>query len=148
VQPDDLSAIEDVELPEIIRAAIHLSHVSDVGAFVVERPRKANVKIRREDRSDKPSQNKLCKVAVAAANLAVRRDQVEKHFLAVRLRCEQMLDDEREVLRQLGGIPDEPILLVQPRHPLGRFDLFGKDGTADDPLCIIPARDAFYAFVG
>ena len=34
----------------------------------------------------------------------------------------RIVDGEREILRQLGGIPDEPILLAEPYHPMVGVD--------------------------
>src|SRR5260221_206469 len=86
-------------------------------------------------------------MVVAAADLLRGGNEVEEDLLAIGLRLEQMLNRERKILAEPGGITNEPRLAREPSHPFGCLDLFGRHCLFNDPLGIVVPRDAFDALV-
>jgi hypothetical protein len=86
-------------------------------------------------------------MAVAAANILGRGNQVQKNFLAIGLRLEQILNGKRKILAEPGRVANEPGLAGEPRHPLGCFDLLGRHSRSNHALGVVPPRDALDAFV-
>jgi hypothetical protein len=86
-------------------------------------------------------------MAVAAANLFRRANQVEQDLLAIGLRLEQMLDGERKILAEPGWVTNEPGLAGELSHPFGCLDLFGRHSRSNNPLGVVAPRDALDAFV-
>lgn len=103
VQPDDLRPVEDVKLAEVVRSAVDFRDMTDVRTFVVQRTRQTDVEICSQDRADKPPKHELGEVPIAGANLAIRRNEVEENLLPIRLRGQNVLYGEREILGQPAG---------------------------------------------
>jgi hypothetical protein len=146
VEPDHLRAREQAEFVEVLRTSIHFGDVADVGLLVIERLRQAYVEIGSEDRSRQSAQNQLGGRAIARADVLAQGGQVEKRSLAVRVRLEEMLDDQGEVFGKTVVAVDEPLLRMKPRRPLGCLDLFGKRFAAELEIGIGLLREPLDAF--
>jgi len=110
---------------------VHFGDVPDVGLLIVKRFRQTYVEIGGQDRSRQSPQNQLGGRAIARADVLAQGGQVEKRSLAIRLRLQDMLDDEGEVLGKTIIAVNEPLVRMKPRCPLGSLDLFGKGFAAE-----------------
>lgn len=126
MEPNDLRACEQAELIEVVRRPVHFGDVPNVGLFVMKSLRQTYVEVGRQDRAHQPAQNQLGGRPIAGTNVLMQGGQIEERPLSVRVRLEEMLDNEREVLGKTIIAVNEPLVRLKPRCPLCCLDLFRK----------------------
>jgi hypothetical protein len=83
---------------------------------------------------------------VAGTDIAIWRGEIQQNLLPVGLWRKQVFNRRREVLGQARRVREEPVLLTQPVHPFGGFDLLGKNAAVHS-LGEVTAGDPLHAFV-